>query len=168
MITRWISDVDPTLDFWRWSNFQIQPKSDVDPTSGSDVDPTLIQRQCAHWVHSSSFYGLRKFSLWGSPADGGGQRETLRVNKLYWSVMTFYNSLIKPHFTYCISCWGNTSKTNLNKLYILQKKISRILTKSDYLAHSQPLFEKIGMMTIYELLNYFVGIFVYKSIHTLP
>ena len=45
------------------------------------------------------------------------------------SLVTLYNTLIKPYFSYCITLWGNTFKTRLKKLEIIQKKIVRILSK---------------------------------------
>ncbi len=76
-----------------------------------------------------------------------------------------YDSLIKPYFSYCIIIWGNTYKTYINKLFILQKKVVRIITNSEFSAHSAPLFRKRNIMNVKELYQYFVGLFVYKSIH---
>ena len=45
------------------------------------------------------------------------------------SRMTIYNALIKPHFMYCITAWGNTYKTNLSRLHLMQKKIIRVFNK---------------------------------------
>ena len=36
-------------------------------------------------------------------------------------LQTLYNSLIMPHFHYCLLTWGSTIKTG-HKLYLLQKK----------------------------------------------
>ena len=62
--------------------------------------------------------------------------------------MTIYNALIKPHFMYCIIAWGNTYKTNLTRLHLMQKKIIRVLTRSEFYAHTEPLFNKLHMMNI--------------------
>ena len=78
-----------------------------------------------------------------------------------------YNTLIKPHFTYCITIWGNTYKTYLNRLHISQKKIVRIITYSEFSAHSAPLFQRLNIMNIYNLYNYSVGLFIYKCLHNL-
>ncbi len=80
------------------------------------------------------------------------------------SLLTLYNSLLKPHFTYCLISWGNTTKSNLNVLYLLQKKIVRILTGSDYRAHSEPLFVKLKIMNIFQLHHYFTSVFVFKCL----
>ncbi len=81
------------------------------------------------------------------------------------TLQMLYDSLIKPYFTYCIIIWGNTYKTYINKLFILQKKVVRIITNSEFSAHSAPLFRKRNIMNVKELYQYFVGLFVYKSLH---
>ena len=81
------------------------------------------------------------------------------------TILVLYNSLIKPHFQYCITCWGNTSLFNLNRLFLLQKKIVRVLTKSEFRAHSKPLFDTLDIMDIHQLRRYFVGVFVYKCLN---
>ena len=55
------------------------------------------------------------------------------------SLLTLCTYLLKPHFTYCLTSWGSTTKSRLNVLFLLQKKIVRILTGSDYCAHSESL-----------------------------
>ena len=42
--------------------------------------------------------------------------------------------------TYCIEVWGCASQTQLNCLFLLQKKIITIISLSHYLAHTNPLF----------------------------
>jgi hypothetical protein len=95
----------------------------------------------------------------------------LRARKLLYTecLLTLYNNLIKPYFTYCIIIWGNTYKTYIHKLYIQQKIIIRIINFSGFNSHTDPLFKKLKVMNIEQLYTYFVAIFVYKSIkHLLP
>ena len=49
-------------------------------------------------------------------------------------------------------------------LFLLQKKIVRILIGSDYRAHSESLFIELKIMNVFQLHRYFTGILVYKSI----
>ncbi len=81
------------------------------------------------------------------------------------SLVTLYNSLIMPYFTYCIIIWGNTYSTYLHRLHTCQKKIIRIITFSEFNAHTRPLLIKLKILNIYQLYEYFVGMFVYKSLH---
>ena len=54
------------------------------------------------------------------------------------ALLTLYNTLVLPHFNYCILSWGSVAKEN-HHLYLLQKKALRIVTHSNYIAHSEPL-----------------------------
>ena len=50
------------------------------------------------------------------------------------------------------------------KLHIMQKKIVRIITRSKFNAHTDPLYKKLKIFNIYQLYYYFTAIFVYKSV----
>ena len=67
-----------------------------------------------------------------------------------------------PYLQYCIIVWGKTNKTILTRLYKLQKKAIRIITFSDRLAHTDKLFEKMSIMKLGTIYNYFVSIFMYN------
>jgi hypothetical protein len=81
------------------------------------------------------------------------------------TLLTLYNALIKPHFMYCITVWGNTCKTYLHKLHLMQKKIIRIISYSQFHVHTAPLLQKFDILNIYQLNQYFVGLFIYRSLH---
>ena len=53
-------------------------------------------------------------------------------------LLTLYNTLVLPHFNYCILSWGYVVKEN-HHLYLLQKKAVRIITQISYIAHCEPL-----------------------------
>ena len=65
----------------------------------------------------------------------------------YRILITLYHSLILPHFMYGILIWGFKS----NDLFKLQKKIIRIITKSKYNQHTEPLFKCCGILKIMHL-----------------
>ena len=75
---------------------------------------------------------------------------------------SLYQTLIKPYFSYSILLWGNSFKTHLQKLIILQKKIVRIITNSEFRAHTANLFVEIKIMPLEKLYIYFAGIYLYK------
>lgn len=54
----------------------------------------------------------------------------------------------------CFLVWGTTTKTNLNKLLLLQKKSARVITNSPFDAPSQPLFDKLNMLPLCKLYNF--------------
>ena len=81
------------------------------------------------------------------------------------TLLMLYNALIKPHFIYCVTIRGNTYNKYLHKIHLVQKKVIRIITRSEFYAHTAPLFRAKNIMTIYSLHDYFTGIFVYKSLN---
>ena len=92
-----------------------------------------------------------------------------RIRELVYTdtLMTVYNSLIKPHFTYCITVWGGSYISNINRVSLLHKKIIRILTRSIHLEHTAPLYNKLSILNVYEMHIYYVAIHIYKIIHKL-
>ena len=73
-----------------------------------------------------------------------------------------YNSLILPHLSYCNHIWGNTFKSHLKKLHILQKESVRMITKSNYYSPSAPLFKTLHILPIYNLVTLNTLIFMFS------
>ena len=45
----------------------------------------------------------------------------------YQTLLNIYRSLVQPFITYGLAVWGQTSKTNLNKILLLQKRVIRLI-----------------------------------------
>ena len=60
-----------------------------------------------------------------------------------------YDSFILPHLNYCITTWG----FDLNRVTKLQKKSVRIICKSKYNAHTDPLFKRMNILKIADLFD---------------
>ena len=63
---------------------------------------------------------------------------------------TLYNSLIMPHYHYCLLAWGSTIK-NGHKLFLLQKKAVGIINNSYYNAYTDPIFKKLLMVKVTDM-----------------
>ena len=72
-----------------------------------------------------------------------------------------YNTLLIPHINYCLMAWG----FNCNRLYTLQKKAIRIISQSKYNAHTSPLFKKLKLLKLQDLLKLQQLKFYYKYTH---
>ena len=48
------------------------------------------------------------------------------------SLINLYNAYIYPYLIYCVESWGNAPKCHLDQPYILQKRIVRLITFSNY------------------------------------
>jgi Reverse transcriptase (RNA-dependent DNA polymerase) len=56
------------------------------------------------------------------------------------SLRMLYFATIHAHLTYCPIIFSVSSKTNINSLYIMQKKAVRIISNVNYREHTAPLF----------------------------
>ena len=63
------------------------------------------------------------------------------------ALLNIYHALIGPHLNYGISIWGSEA----DKIFILQKKAVRVITKSKYNAHTDQLFRKLRILKIHDL-----------------
>ena len=73
-----------------------------------------------------------------------------------------YYSLIYPYFYYCNIVWASTYKTNLRRLVILQKRIIRIINKSHFNAHTEPIFKDLGILKFNDIHLLQLGQFMYS------
>ena len=51
--------------------------------------------------------------------------------------LILYYSLFLPYMSYCCELWGNTYKSNIECMYLLQKKVVRIVCGVGYREHSE-------------------------------
>ena len=77
-------------------------------------------------------------------------------------LLTLYNSFGFPYLIYCIEIWGTTSQIHLLLLFLAQKKVVRIITFSNYLAHTQALFQSLSILPVDTLFLNQIGIVMYK------
>ena len=81
------------------------------------------------------------------------------------TLLNLYNTLILPFISYCIHVWGAAAEIHLNKIHILQKKIIRIISGVRPRTHTKPFFDEFKVLTVHQLYNYYVGVFMYKLYH---
>ena len=86
------------------------------------------------------------------------------------TLVTLYYSFIYPYMQYCNHVWGNTCITYLKKIHVLQKRIVRVLAGVKPREHSEPLFKKLNLLSIFQINVYAIGKFMYQVFHceTLP
>ena len=60
-----------------------------------------------------------------------------------------YKTLVLPNMNYCIVAWGSQCE----RIYKVQKKVVRILTTSRYNSHTDPLFKRLNLLKITDLLT---------------
>ena len=87
---------------------------------------------------------------------------------LYGSTLvTLYYSFVYPYLNYCNSIWGSTCQVYLDPLVKLQKRAIRIICNADRRSHTEPLFKRLGVLTLSKLFIYCTGLFMFKFHHSL-
>ena len=76
-------------------------------------------------------------------------------------LQTLYNTLILPYFNYCILSWGATI-SNSNRLHLLQKKALRLISNSNYIAHTEPIHKNPRLLKLTDMFLIAVWKFDYK------
>ena len=76
-------------------------------------------------------------------------------------LQTLYNTLILPYFNYCILSWGATI-SNGNRLHLLQKKALRLISNSNYIAHTEPIHKNLRLFKLTDMFPIAVWKFHYK------
>ena len=68
--------------------------------------------------------------------------------------LSLYYTLIYPYLTYCNVVWSSTYVTNVKRLFLIQKRLVRVLTNADFTAHTAPLFYRLNLLDIYKITSY--------------
>ena len=68
-----------------------------------------------------------------------------------------YNAHVNSLLSYNTPIWCCNYKNNIKPVQLLQKKIIRNITKSDYLEHTMPLFKQCKILTIMDINKLFMG-----------
>lgn len=68
--------------------------------------------------------------------------------------LLIYHSLFASHLNYCILVWGTTCSTNINRLFLLQKKIIRSICNEKFDSHTAPLFARLEVIKLPSLYDY--------------
>ena len=80
-------------------------------------------------------------------------------------MINLYYAFIYPYLIYCNHIWGNTYKTTLSKLQILQNKAIRIITGSPHRTNNEALYKHNCMLNLNKINTYLVGKFMYDVYH---
>ena len=79
------------------------------------------------------------------------------------SLISLYYTFVYPHLLYCNLAWGNSAETNLNQLFILQKKVIRIINKTPYNSHTNHLFYNNQILKLADISKLNIGRYMYLN-----
>ena len=77
-------------------------------------------------------------------------------------LVNLYYALVYPFLIYGIPAWSNTYPSTIQPLFIIQKKVMRIITFSKFDASSSPLFRNLNIIKLHVLAKLHIAIFIYK------
>ena len=84
-----------------------------------------------------------------------------------YALKSLYFALIHPYFLYCLPIISSTSQSNINLLYKQQKIAIRLISKSKFNAHTQPLFFSLSILPLPELIIHQRLIFMHSYVFSL-
>ena len=116
-------------------------------------------------------------SAWNSHIDSLCRKIAKSIGVLYRArhylnldtLKNLYYNLIYSYIFYGTLIWGTNYKSRVLPIHILQKRALRIITFSDAKAPSRPLFQKLEILNIFEIVKSQLAEMTYKhSKHQLP
>ena len=76
-----------------------------------------------------------------------------------------YYAIFSSHLTYGSQIWGQGINTYIDKIFIIQKNALRIISFSEFNAHTDPLFKKLKILKIKDLITLQNCLFVHDFIN---
>ena len=69
------------------------------------------------------------------------------------TLVQLYHAIILPFLSYGYIVWGNTYDHNIKPLQIIQRKTIRLITFSNFDAHTSPLFAKLNLLKLQDYIK---------------
>ena len=78
------------------------------------------------------------------------------------ALVNLYHLFIYPYLIYCIEAWGNTTNCHLKSLYLIQKKMIRMIAFANYNTPSINIFKNMNILPLDKLVVDRIGVMMYK------
>ena len=78
-------------------------------------------------------------------------------------LIKLYYAHIYSHLNYCNVIWANTYKNHISPLVSIHKRIIRNICKTDFLAHTEPLYKELKILRIEDISELNLGIMMYNN-----
>ena len=69
-------------------------------------------------------------------------------------LLMLYRTMIYPYLIYCNIVWGSAKDSVIKKLLLLQKRAIRIITKSSFWSSTKPLFHRLNLLMLPDLIKF--------------
>ena len=136
-----------------------------------NISPLIIDNNVVELVESTKFLGvyIDQHLTWKTHINVISKKIAKSIGLTYKanfylhqnSLLLLYYALIYPYLTYCNLIWASTYVTNLQRIYLLQKRAVRLISKSDCRAPSKPLFAKMKILDIFSIYSLQASSFMY-------
>ena len=73
-----------------------------------------------------------------------------------------YYSLVHPHLIYCLTTWGGAPHSIMEPLFLIQRKIIRIITYSKFNDPTTPLFSNLKILKLQDLYKLNLSLLFHK------
>jgi hypothetical protein len=83
------------------------------------------------------------------------------------SLILLYYAIFHSHLAYATIVWSSANQSLINDIFKLQKKAIRLITLSKYNAHTEPIFKKLNILPLPDLITFFQVQFVHRFIDNL-
>jgi len=80
---------------------------------------------------------------------------------------SLYFALVHSHLSFLCNIWGHGPDSSLNRLFIMQKRILKILFEFPYRQRSADLFCSLSILTVQAQIDFTSAIFMYKMVNNL-
>ena len=80
------------------------------------------------------------------------------------TLLSLYYALFHSHLSYAASVWA-LNETSTTRILYLQKKAVRLMSFSDYNAHSGPLFVQLRILNFHDFTKYLNIVFIYNLLN---
>ena len=81
----------------------------------------------------------------------------------YKALRILYCSMVLPYLNYCSEVWGNTYKSSLHSIILLQKRAIRIINNAGYRDHTNILFLNSNIVKFVDLIEFNTAQIMYKA-----
>ena len=170
-VTRWLNTNKLSLNVCKTHYVIFAPgRKCASPTAQVIIDNCIVSRE-----YSTMFLGVKidsKLTWWDHVqyikkkiAKNVGVLSRAKHLLKRSTMLSLYYSFIYPYLTYCLEIWGMAATTCTDSLLKLQKRFCRMITSSENMAPSEPLFKALKILPIQKLYDYSVLVFIFKFYH---
>ena len=114
------------------------------------------------WVDDRLNFSLHVNKLKNKLNQGLYHLAKAKENSPFRVRLNIYRALIESNLRYACSTYGSAPQASIEELFIVQKIAIRHITKSYYLAHTDPLFFKLGILKIEDLISFERALLVFN------